>query len=503
MFRKIKVIALLAIMAVTFYFIARVVLLGQAEYGYLDGFFGILLLVGEAFFIFHALGYSMNILRANKYSPGEVKEIDLSSAPEVAVVIATRNEPKEIVEDTVLTVRNLEYPNKNIYILDDSTGEKFIEGIDELGEDLDVEIVRREDSVGAKAGAINNFLKSMTEKYIAIFDADQNPMPGFLKRTVQTLEEDEEMAFIQTPQLYTNVEVSPIAKVSQAHQSIFYEYIMEGKSQSNSVFACGTNLVMRRGALLEVGGFDESSVTEDFATSLKLHMEGFKSKFDSKPSVFGMAPESLPEFIKQQTRWATGTVGLLRKMFKNLLTSFKSLSLTQWWEYFLSGSYYFIGWAFLFLMICPIMFLLFGIPSYFASPEVYLLFYAPYFLLTLGIFYTTMKERGFSASKIYHGSIVSFLIFPTLMLASINGLIGKDISFGVTGKGKVEKLPLKSLWPQIFMIMLSVAALISGAYTILGGANPAPIVVNMAWVGYHIFVLSNVFHYNKLPGEEI
>ncbi len=495
MSRKIKLIAILAIIAVTFYLMARTVLVIDAEYRIADNVLAVLLLLAELFFVIHALGYARNVLKSEKYQEPEVEP--MKTGPEVAVIIATRHEPKNVVEDTILTVKNLDYQDKNIYVLDDSTEKRFVDEMNELCEEYDIEVVRREELKGAKAGAINNFLKTMEEEYLAIFDADQNPMPGYLSRVVPQLKEDEDLAFVQTPQSYTNIKEIPITRIAQAHQSIFYKYILEGKSEMNSAFACGTNLVLSREALLDVGGFDEDSVTEDFATSLKMHMKGYKSKYDSRPGVFGMAPASLQELITQQNRWATGTVGILRKLFKNLFTSSKSLSITQWSEYFLSGSYYFIGWAFFILMLCPILFLIFNIPSYFASPEIYLLFYIPYFALTLGLFYSTMRSRGFSIGTIYHGSIMAFLIFPTLMSATIVGLTGKKIPFGVTGKGDTEKMPLKSLWPQISMIILSVLALIAGGLGLLAGGETAPLVVNMIWVGYHLFVLSHIFYYNK------
>ena len=42
-----------------------------------------------------------------------------------------------------------------------------------------------------------------------------------------------------------------------------------------AMFCCGTNVVFRRTAVEEAGGFPETSLTEDFALSLRLHEAGY------------------------------------------------------------------------------------------------------------------------------------------------------------------------------------------------------------------------------------
>ena len=70
-------------------------------------------------------------------------------------------------------------------------------------------------------------------------------------------------------------------------------------------------------------------------------------------------------------------------------------------SYYVSGTYYFIGWVFFVMMLCPMLYIFFGVPTYFARPEVYLLFFAPYVVLTLSLFFYTLGSRITSYNVCY------------------------------------------------------------------------------------------------------
>lgn len=152
------------------------------------------------------------------------------------------------------------------------------------------------------------------EKYLVIFDADMNPFPDFVEPLCEYLEKNPKVAFVQTPQYYSNFESNRVAKAAGLQQAIFYEYICEGKGLKDAMFCCGSNVMIRIEALLSVGGFNEVSVTEDFATSLLLHLNGWKSIYFNRVSAFGKGPEDLGSFFKQQFRWARGTLEIAREL---------------------------------------------------------------------------------------------------------------------------------------------------------------------------------------------
>ena len=478
------------------YFITRTLLLGYAGYSPIEKLTGLLLLLCEGFILLHAIGYARHAFQSGRLDKKIFPSFqDMSGLPTVAIVTAARHEPRAVLERTLGTLKAIDYPNKTSYLLDDSSEQSYMQEADALGKEFGITVFRREARHGAKAGIINDILSSLNAKYLVVFDADQNPMPDFLRKTLPIIESDPEIAFVQTPQIYTNTQENAIAEAAAMQQAIFYESICEGKSENNAMFCCGTNVVFRISALREVGSFDENSITEDFATSIKLHIAGYKSVYYNHAIAFGMAPESLPAYFKQQSRWAAGTVGVLRTIIKEFANNPHQLTPVQWWEYFLAGSYYLIGWVYFYLMLSPALFLIFNIPTFFLSPAIYIATFLPYFLLSMLVFYSSVSDRGYNFRQIYNGMIANFLCFPILMKATLLGLVGKRMTFTVTPKNGREVLPLGMMMPYVFMMLLNAVALAMVPHRL--GAHPAAIIINGFWALYHLWLLTRIFSLNK------
>lgn len=498
-FRSIYSLSVIAAASAILYFVIRIFAFLNNLDSWTDIVVSGLLLFGELYMITHALGFSINLFRLKKRKRlFRFKKIERKEEwPSVGVVLSAKHEPKNLLEQTIITLKSLDYPNFEIFFLDGSVNPNFLEQDRNLALNYGINYFHYQGTEDSKAVTVNKFLDIVKTKYLVFFDADQNPLPSFLKEVVGIAETSGNIAFVQTPQLYSNIEVSPIAKGSALQQSIFYESICESKGSVNAMFCCGTNVLFRREALLKVGGFDETSVTEDFATSLKLHLGGYRSVYYNHVRAFGTAPENLPAYFKQQARWANGTTALFRKLIKNFFKNPFQLSLSQWWEYTLSSTYYFVGWAFLLLMLGPILYLLAGVPSYFVKPQFYIGFFVPYYIMTFTVFYATMKKRHYGFGNVYHGIILGSLSFPVLVGSTLKGILGVKTPFITTPKGEVNRLSIPALLPWIIMIALNALAIIVGMFKF--SAQPYAIGINIFWCLYHTFLLSHVFYFNKLP----
>jgi cellulose synthase (UDP-forming) len=235
LFWRARLFFYLAVAAVCIYFIARVILFTYWELTLIERLVALLLLISETFLLVHATGFILSVLRIKRPKKQVPLLQKMTTHPSVAVVVAARHEPKHILQETFTTLTNLDYPAKNIYLLDDSSDAQYIKEADEIAKEFKVKVFRREKRHGAKAGVINDAIKTMNEKYITIFDADQNPMPDFLERTIPILEKDEKISFVQTPQFYTNIATSPVSEGAAMQQAIFYEGICEGKNEDNAI----------------------------------------------------------------------------------------------------------------------------------------------------------------------------------------------------------------------------------------------------------------------------
>lgn len=501
---------------------------------FIDKFLAAVLLTGEFFGLTHSIGYLFSLLTTVKNKQQNISNKEtppLTDFPSVAIVVPSYKEPLEVLEDTLTCLHNLSYPNKQLYLLDDTPYDKpwdteenkqiYCQAIEDMCKELGINLFRRKWRA-AKAGIINDFIKFREkkelenlsfyhfqhnlnlgkEKYLIVFDADVNPLPDFVEPLVYHMENCPKAAFIQTPQYYTNFETNRVARAAGLQQVIFFEYICESKGEKDAMICCGSNVMLRMEALEAVGGLDESSVTEDFATSLLLHIQGWRSLYYSKVCAFGMGPEDLKAYFKQQYRWAFGTVTLAKKLPLLFIKEFKKISLRKWWEYYLSSTYYFTG-IFFFIMACfPPIFLLFDIPTYFINPSIYLVVFFPYLIMSLFTAFWTLYLRSYKPIYLLNSMIIAASSFPILIKACIYSLMGRKTSFTVTPKCGSSILPLKYLWPQLALLSLCLFSAVWGIERLYYEREPFfGILINVIWSILNTLILSSVLYFNNPEGE--
>lgn len=472
-----------------------------------DRVVGFFLLWAELFLCFHGIGYFTSVLKAARRERRGVPWLFARPATSsVAVIIAAFNESEDVLAETISSVLAMDYPRFEVYILDDSTKAEARQGVDRLVKEFGITLVRRENRKGYKAGAINDMLPSLTEPYIALLDADQRPLTTWLRDIVPLLEENPKLAFVQVPQIYVNGAGLPVASAAAYQQAVFFEYICEGKSDSNAMFCCGSNVVIRREALLSVETvvegrkhyFDETSVTEDFATTVRMHAAGWRTSYVNRRYVVGMGPETLPAYFTQQMRWAMGTLGVGLRVLRQLLRNPRMLTAGQWWEYLLSGSYYFVGFATFIFMMAPVLFVWFDVRPMRSDENLYLIFFIPYIVFTMNLFFFGMALRRYSLKGVWLASALSFATFRTYIMAGIVALFGLKRSFGVTPKGVGGAIPLRTLWPELVMLAANVATAGFGYYWMSRYGFELAYGINTIWATYHTILLSTLFvHFNR------
>ncbi|HSW45177.1 MAG TPA: glycosyltransferase [Phycisphaerae bacterium] len=491
-------IGLLAMVAMASYLTVRAILVAKADYAGAEVVVSIALLLAEMFVLVHAFGYVASVLRAIWIRP-RVEAAVLTHPedfPEVDVLIPARHEDRKILERTLTAVVGMSYPRKTVWLLDDSSEPHYSREADELARQFGIRVFRREVRHGAKAGIINDCLKQVTGKYVSIFDADQCPMPFFLNRIVPLLEANDQLAFVQTPQFYANIGENRVARAAGAQQAVFYEYICEAKGSSGAAFCCGTNVLFRREALTGVGGLDETSVTEDFATSVKLHSSGWKSLYYGEAYTMGLGPETLAAYFRQQYRWARGTLGVGMRLLGLFLRKPGALSPLQWVDYGLSGTFYLVGWAYLILMLCPIMYVLLGIPSYFVRPEIYAAAFLPYIVFAVLVFVGGLRKRHYTLRQMISGQLLVFLASPVHIRASLTALFGVQSRFGITPKGSSALISLGMLWPQMLLCLVNYLVFLWGICRWIFEADLAA-GVNGFWAGVHFAVFWSVLYFRE------
>lgn len=436
-----------------------------------------LLMAGQFFYLFQTIGYAYTVWRTDY----EAEPISRSGFTEsVDVVITVAGEPAEVVEQTVLAVTQLDYPSFTVTILNDGyvTKKDNWQEIEQLAKQLKVGCITRRIPGGAKAGNINHGLNQLTSSYVAVFDADHAPHPDFLAKTMPYFH-DAKMAFVQSPQYYKNHGLNVVTSGAWGQQELFFGPICRGKNRLNATFMCGTNMVVRRTALAEAGGMNETNIAEDFLTSLLIHEKGWKSVYVPEVLAEGLAPEDFQSYDKQQHRWARGSLEI---MFKYNPLFRRGLSLPQRLQYLISASYFLSGAVTVMYALLPIIFFLTGAVPLNVSTMVLVAFFLPYIFLT--IYVLQISSKAAYSFRALAFSLSSYWIHLRALWAV---LTGQRTTFSVTSKRRLSGNFVRLVLPHLVYVGLVV---IGVTVALLRDGLNASVVNNLSWALLYIAIFA-------------
>lgn len=234
-----------------------------------------------------------------------------SPAPAVDVLIPTCGEPADVVERCLRGCLGMDYPRKQVWLLDDSGRPELAELCDRLG----CRYLARQERHHAKAGNLNHALRHCRGELVAVFDADVVPLKPFLARTTG-LFRDLAVGFVQTPQSYMNAD--PVMRNLRLERWLipdeesFYRWIQPTRQNLNAVVCAGTSFVMRREALDRVGGFETATPSEDLATGIRITAAGYRNHYLAEKLSAGLAPFTAAAMARQRCRWGSGSLQTLR-----------------------------------------------------------------------------------------------------------------------------------------------------------------------------------------------
>jgi cellulose synthase (UDP-forming) len=323
-----------------------------------------LLIAAELFNAGQALGFWWTCARERPWRRGAWHDLP----PAVDVFVPVYDEPVAVVEPTVRAARAMTGADVTVHVLDDGDSDEMQAMAARTGAGY----IRRAGHEGAKAGNINHALAGTDAPFVIVLDCDHVPAREFVEATLGCFT-DPRVAFAQTPQYYANWDRGEVPAAAWGQQALFFGPIARGKDGHDAMFCCGTNVMFRRAALEDVGGFPLESVTEDFELSIELHERGWRSRYVPEVLAHGLGPEDMASYVSQQQRWSRGCLSALPTVLRS------SLPLRQKVQYALSASFFLSGWTVLVYMSFPVVRLLTGAqPLASTTPDQYIRHYPPY-----------------------------------------------------------------------------------------------------------------------------
>jgi cellulose synthase (UDP-forming) len=425
-----------------------------------------LLIFGEAFHVFQVLMYISTVWKKPII---HIKD-DLYT-PQVDIFITVCGEPCEIVRETVRAAKAMNYPHSHIFILNDG----FVahrdnwQQVEELATQEGVGCITRRIDGGAKAGNINNALHQTNSELVVIFDADHVPHADFLTKTVPYFIDDK-LGFVQSPQFYKNLNLNYVTKSAWEQQALFFGAICKGKDTVNSATMCGTNMVIRREILVEVGGMSIESIAEDFLTGLHIHQRGYKSIYIPEVLAEGLAPEDFLSYIKQQFRWARGALDVI---FTYNLFGQKGLSINQKLQYLSSVSFYLSGIIVVINALIPVAYFFTGNVPFVSSTMVLATVFIPYIFITL---YILQASSNYSFT--FRALLFSMGGFTIHLKALWTAILKKKSTFVVTPKRQQEGNFINLVIPHLCYIGIVIIGIV---VAFLREGLSASFITNCAW----------------------
>ncbi|XP_062222456.1 probable xyloglucan glycosyltransferase 1 [Phragmites australis] len=251
--------------------------------------------------------------------------------PMVLVQIPMCNE-KEVYQQSIGAVCSLDWPRSNflVQVLDDSDAAATSALIKEEVEKWQREGVRilyrhRVIRDGYKAGNLKSAMNCSYVKdyeFVVIFDADFQPQPDFLKRTVPHFKGNDDVGLVQARWSFVNKDENLLTRL----QNINLCFHFEVEQQVNGIFLNffgfnGTAGVWRIKALEDSGGWMERTTVEDMDIAVRAHLKGWKFLFLNDVECQCELPESYEAYRKQQHRWHSGPMQLFRLCFVDIIKS--------------------------------------------------------------------------------------------------------------------------------------------------------------------------------------
>lgn len=357
----------------------------------------------------------------------KLSEIPSNEYPFVSIMVPAHNEEK-VIERTVKSLLSLDYPKNKmeIIVINDNSQDNTAIILENLKKKYDVDnliIINTDNIIGGKgkSNALNIGFKYSKGELIAVYDADNTPNKLALKYLVQTIQKDENLGAVIGKFRTRNKEKNILTKFINIETLSFQWMSQAGRWQLlNLCTIPGTNFILRRSIIEEIGGWDTKAIAEDTEISFRIYQLGYKIKFMPLAVTWEQEPETLRVWFKQRTRWVKGNIYVVLKHTRNI---FKKESKSILFDIIYYFTVYFLFLSSVIISDIVFMFSLFTDLQINIQGNFLILWILSYLLFILEISLSLTLEKGESSTKNIILIIVMYFTYCQMwMLVSIKGM---------------------------------------------------------------------------------
>ena len=234
------------------------------------------------------------------------------------IMLPARHE-EQVFRETIQKVYDLNYPKELMQIMavcrvdDPGTIAEAQAKIDELG-DPNVQLVIFNDTPINKPHGLNLALQVSRGDIVTIFDAEDEPHPDILN-IINTTMLDEDVDAIQSGVQLMNHNTKWFCFLNVLEYFFWFKSSLHFFARIGMTPLGGNTVFVRRELMEQLGGWDETCLTEDADLGIRLSLSHARLRilYDDEFVTREETPHTIEQFIKQRTRWNQGFIQILFK----------------------------------------------------------------------------------------------------------------------------------------------------------------------------------------------
>jgi exo-beta-1,3-glucanase (GH17 family)/cellulose synthase/poly-beta-1,6-N-acetylglucosamine synthase-like glycosyltransferase len=388
-------------------------------------------------------------------------------APKVSVHVPAHREPPEMLKATLDAVARLDYPNfECVVVINNTPDPAFWRPIEDhcrtLGERF--KFINEDNVSGYKAGALRLALAhtAADAEIIGVIDADYVVRPDWLKDLVPVFA-DPKVGMVQAPQDHRDGDRTVMHHAMNGEYAGFFDIGMVQRNEANAIIVHGTMCLMRRDALMSVGGWSSDTIVEDCDLGLQVLENGWQIHYTNRRYGHGLLPDTFEAYKKQRHRWAYGGFQILRKHWRyllpgaNVLTREQKREFALGWLNWLGAESIGVAVAILNLVWVPIVaFVGIAIPDKILTVPI-----LAAFIVTLAHFIALYRLRVAIAPGQMIGAVVAAMSVQWTVARAVGcGLCKETLPFMRTAKGGATRkgADFPAFWEAVLGTLLLVGA---------------------------------------------
>lgn len=254
------------------------------------------------------------------------QEINYNYKPFVTIMIPSHNE-QYVIEKTVENVLQLDYPNFELIVIDDRSTDNTGKVIKELEKKYDkvTALIRPKDAFPGKSAVLNDAMSLAKGEAILVFDSDARIESNFLTELVPALE-PKDVGAVQARKIISNSNVNFLTQCQNNEYALDCHFQVGRDAVKGAVELRGNGELIKREALIDIGGWNNYTITDDLDMSTRLQIKGWDVRFCPNVKVYEEGITSFYPLLRQRRRWVEGSIRRYLENFTDVLFS-KDMSL--------------------------------------------------------------------------------------------------------------------------------------------------------------------------------